>query len=214
MVYSRAGNEQAGEPLAIRGAGIETDSVPTLQEFTMLRLASSAALLGLMFTTAAFADDTVLKVKAGDKFPEVPLAAAQIDKVKKDAKTVTIADLKGKVAVVFFYPKADTPGCTVESCGFRDKAKDFPEHVVLVGASTDDVIAQQKFIEKFKLPMPLLADTDSKLVKELGILNAKNSRAQRITFVVNKDGTIAKIYDKVTPKDHPAEVLEFVKSLK
>ena len=76
------------------------------------------------------------------------------------------------------------------------------------------MIAQQAFIEKFKLPMALLADTDSKLVKELGILNAKHSRAQRITFVVDKEGKIAKIYDKVTPKDHPAEVLEFVKSLK
>lgn len=179
----------------------------------MMRLASAAALFGLCLSTS-LADDTTLKVKAGDKFPEIPLAAAQIGKIKKDAKTVTIADLKGKVAVVFFYPKADTPGCTVESCGFRDKAKDFPEHVVLVGASTDDVLAQQKFIEKFMLPMPLLADTDSKLVKELGILNAKNSRAQRITFVVGKDGKIAKIYDKVTPKDHPAEVLEFVKTLK
>jgi peroxiredoxin Q/BCP len=180
----------------------------------MLRFASTVALFGLVFSTAIAKDDTTLKVKAGDKFPEVPLAAAQIDKLKKDAKTVTIKDLKGKVAVVFFYPKADTPGCTVESCGFRDKAKEFPDNVVLVGASTDDVIAQQAFIDKFKLPMALLADTDSKLVKELGILNAKNSRAQRITFVVDKDGTIAKIYDKVTPKDHPAEVLEFVKTLK
>ena len=137
----------------------------------MLRYASAAALFGLLVSTAT-SDDSKLKVKAGDAFPEVPLAAAQIDKVKKDAKTVTIKDLKGKVAVVFFYPKADTPGCTVESCGFRDKAKEFPENVVLVGASTDDVIAQQAFIDKFKLPMPLLADTDSKLVKELGILNA------------------------------------------
>jgi peroxiredoxin Q/BCP len=180
----------------------------------MIRLASAAAFAGLLLTTAFAKDDTTLKVKAGDKFPVIELKAAQIDKIKADAKTVSIADLKGKVAVVFFYPKADTPGCTVESCGFRDKAKEFPENVVLVGASTDDVIAQQAFIEKFKLPMALLADTDSKLVKELGILNAKNSRAQRITFVVKADGTIAKIYDKVTPKDHPAEVLEFVKTLK
>lgn len=180
----------------------------------MFRFASAAALAGLLLTTAIAKDDTMLKVKAGDKFPVVELKAAQIDKIKKDAKAVSIEDLKGKIAVVFFYPKADTPGCTVESCGFRDKAKDFPEDVVLIGASTDDVLAQQAFIKKFELPMALLADTDSKLVKELGILNAKNSRAQRITFVVKPDGTIAKIYDKVTPKDHPAEVLAFVKSLK
>lgn len=180
----------------------------------MLRIASITALFGLCAVVAQAKDDTMLKVKAGDKFPEIPLSAAQIDKVKKDGKTLSISDLKGKTVVLFFYPKADTPGCTVESCGFRDKAKDFPENVVLVGASTDDVIAQNAFIEKFKLPMPLLADTDAKLVKELGILNAKNSRAQRITFVVDKEGKIAKIYDKVTPKDHPSEVLEYVKTLK
>jgi thioredoxin-dependent peroxiredoxin len=180
----------------------------------MLRFASVAALLGLCVSVASAKDDTMLKVKVGDKFPEVALAAAQIDKVKKDAKTVSIADLKGKVAVVFFYPKADTPGCTVESCGFRDKAKEFPKDVVLVGASIDDVLAQEAFIKKFELPMALLADTDSKLVKELGILNPKNGRAKRVTFVVDKEGKIAKIYETVTPKDHPAEVLEFVKTMK
>lgn len=180
----------------------------------MLRFASLAALCGLCLSTAAAKDDTVLKVKAGDKFPVVPLAAAQIDKLKKDAKTVSISDLEGKIAVVFFYPKADTPGCTVESCGFRDKAADFPKDVVLVGASIDPVLAQQAFIKKFQLPMALLADTESKLVKELGIVNPKNARAQRITFVIGKDGKILKIYDKVTPKGHPEEVLEFVKTLK
>ena len=181
----------------------------------MLRFAS-AALLGLCVTVASAKDDTMLKVKAGDKFPDVPLAAAQIDKVKKDAKTLSIVDLKGKTVVVFFYPKADTPGCTVESCGFRDKAKDFPKDVVLLGASIDDVIAQNAFIEKFKLPMPLLCDTDSKLIKELGVLNPKNSRAQRVTFVIDKEGKIAKIYT-VGGKEidaHPKDVLDFVKTLK
>jgi peroxiredoxin Q/BCP len=180
----------------------------------MLRFAPAAALLGLCVTAASAKDDTMLKVKVGDKFPDVPLAAAQIDKVKKDAKTLSIADLKGKIVVIFFYPKADTPGCTVESCGFRDKAKSFPKDVVLLGASIDDKLAQEAFIKKFELPMPLLCDTDSKLVKDLGILNPKNSRAQRVTFVVDKEGTIVKIYDKVTPKAHPDEVLAFVKTLK
>lgn len=180
----------------------------------MLRLASSAALLGLMFSTAFAKDDTMLKVKAGDKFPDVPLAAAQIEKVKKDAKTVSIADLKGKTVVIFFYPKALTKGCTIESCGFRDIYKEFPENVVVLGASGDDKLLQQKFIDTHMLPYPLLCDTELKLMKELGILSTGGKTAQRITFVVKADGTIAKIYDKVTPKDHPAEVLEFVKSLK
>ncbi len=184
----------------------------------MLRFAALAALAAVacvFASSAAPADDTKLNVKEGDKFPAVPLAAAQIDKVKKDAKTISIADLKGKVVVIFFYPKALTKGCTVESCGFRDIAKEFPENVVLLGASGDDVALQQKFIDANKLPMALLADTDQKLIKELGILGkAGGTTPKRMTFVVDKEGKIAKIYEKVDVNKHPKEVLEFVKSLK
>jgi peroxiredoxin Q/BCP len=184
----------------------------------MLRFAALTAIVTVALVLAGsitLADDTTLKVKEGDKFPAVPLEAAQIDKLKlKDAKTVSIADLKGKVVVVFFYPKALTKGCTVESCGFRDIAKEFPENVVLLGASGDDMKLQQKFIDTNMLPYPLLCDTNQELIKDLGILSPKGPTAQRITFVIDKDGKIAKIYTKVTPADHPKEVLEFVKSLK
>jgi peroxiredoxin Q/BCP len=181
---------------------------------TTVRFTGLAA--ALFLTASAVAqDDTKLKVKVGDKFPDVPLSAAQIDKVKKDAKTVSIADLKGKKAVIFFYPKALTKGCTIESCGFRDIAKEFPDDVVVIGASGDDVALQQKFIETNMLPFALLADTDLKLIKELGILGAANGKTpKRVTFVVDKDGKIAKIYETVTPATHPKEVLEFVKTLK
>lgn len=181
----------------------------------MVRFAALAALACALAPLAPAAAD-VLNVKVGDKFPDVPLAAAQIDKVKKDAKTVSIADLKGKTVVIFFYPAALTKGCTVESCGFRDlmKAENFPKDVVVLGASNDTVAKQQEFIDKEKLPMALLADTDQKLIKELGILSGKGPRAKRVTFVIDKEGKIAKIYDKVTPASHPKEVLEFVKTLK
>lgn len=171
-------------------------------------LAAVAAAVAVGF---AAADDTMLKVKVGDPFPDVAVEATQIEKVKKDAKTVSIKDLKGKVVVVFWYPKALTPGCTVESCGFRDLAKEFPDNVVLLGASADGTKLNGEFTEKHMLPYPLLCDTDMKLIKELGILKGKTS--QRVTFVIDKDGKIAKIYDKVTPKDHPKEVLAFVKEL-
>ena len=153
-------------------------------------------------------------MKEGDKFPDVPLAAAQIDKVKKDAKTISIADFKGKVTVIFFYPRALTKGCTIESCGFRDIIKDFPSDVIVLGASGDDMALQQKFIDTHMLPYPLLCDTDLKLIKELGILGTSGKTPQRVTFVVGKDGKIAKIYNKVDTAKHPKEVLEFVKSLK
>ena len=186
----------------------------------MIRFAVRAAAVAaacVLGASGARADDTMLKVKVGDQFPDVPLAAAQIDKVKKDAKTVSVADLKGKTVVIFFYPKALTGGCTVESCGFRDlmKEKDFPKDVVVLGASGDDMKLQQKFIDTNQLPMPLLCDTDLKLIKELGILSKAGAKTpKRVTFVIDKEGKIAKIYDKVTPKSHPAEVLEYVKTLK
>ncbi len=184
----------------------------------MLRFAARAVAVAIAITIAgatAMADDTTLNVKEGDKFPVVPLAAAQIDKVKKDAKTVSIADLKGKTVVIFFYPKAKTKGCTIESCGFRDIAEKFPENVVVIGASGDDMKLQKEFIDENKLPFPLLCDTDLKLIKELGILGSAGGKTpKRVTFVIDKEGKIVKIYDKVTPTSHPDEVLKFVETLK
>jgi peroxiredoxin Q/BCP len=181
----------------------------------MHRLAA-VALAAVLAAGSAVADDTMLKVKAGDKFPDVSVGAAQIDKLNlKDKKAVSIADLKGKTVVIFFYPKASTKGCTIESCGFRDIAKDFPSDVVVIGASADDEKAQQKFIDDHKLPFALLTDTKQELIKSLGILsNPKGPTPKRVTFVVDKEGKIAKIYEKVSPADHPKEVLDFVKTLK
>src|SRR5690242_10038331 len=119
----------------------------------MLRLASVAALLGLC-VSASLADDSMLKVKVGDKFPDVALPAAQVEKLpgKKPGDKVSVADLKGHTVVVFFYPKALTKGCTIESCGFRDITADFPKDVVILGASADGTALNQKFIDTEKLP--------------------------------------------------------------
>jgi len=175
-------------------------------------------MLRSLFVTAIFAgavaaDDTTLKVKVGDAFPDVKVKATKIEQIKKDAKEVSIADLKGKVVVIFFYPRAMTSGCTVESCGFRDLAKEFPDGTVLLGASTDSVEKNAQFNEKEKLPYPLLCDTESKLVTALGIVSPKGNAAQRITFVVDAEGKIAKIYDKVSVKEHPKAVLADVKAM-
>lgn len=182
----------------------------------MFRIAARVAGLtaAVCLCLSASAQDGGLKVKVGDPFPNVALPAAQVEKLpgKKAGDKVSIADLKGKTVVVFFYPRALTPGCTVESCGFRDIAKDFPTDTVILGASADDVALNQKFIDKEMLPYPLLCDTGMKLINALGISGGK--AAKRVTFVIDKEGKIAKIYDKVTPKAHPAEVLEFVKTAK
>ena len=187
----------------------------------MIRFAAKAACVAVGLALAAgvtLAQDNKIKVKVGDKFPDVALKAAQVDKIdgKKAGDTVSIADLKGKAVIVFFYPRALTGGCTKESCGFRDlvKDKDFPKDVVVLGASNDDEKLQQQFIDKNMLNYPLLCDTDFKLIKELGIANAKTTAAQRVTFVIDKEGKIAKIYEKVDVNKHPKEAVEFAKSLK
>jgi thioredoxin-dependent peroxiredoxin len=185
----------------------------------MLRFVVRTAIVAVVLVVAGsitLADDTMLKVKEGDKFPVVPLEAAQIDKLNlKNAKTVSIDDLKGKVVVIFFYPKALTKGCTIESCGFRDIAKEFPENVVVIGASGDDMALQQKFIDENKLPFPLLCDTKQELIKDLGILRTPSATMpNRVTFVIDKEGKIIKIYPMPNPATHPKEVLAFVKTLK
>lgn len=181
---------------------------------TARRLLAVGLLAGLVAGSAA-ADDSKLKVKVGDKFPSVPLQAAQADKVpgKQAGDLINVADLKGKTVVVFFYPKALTKGCTIESCGFRDLASQFPKDTVLIGASADDEALQTKFIKEHNLPYALLCDTELKLIGELGIRAGTSKVPQRKTFVISKDGTIAKIYDKVAVNTHPQEVLDFVKSI-
>jgi peroxiredoxin Q/BCP len=179
------------------------------------RLGCLTAVVTLFWGIAAVADDTQLKVKVGDPFPNVPLEAVQIEKAGiTGKKTLSIADLKGKTVVIFFYPKALTKGCTVESCGFRDIIGEFPKDVVVLGASADDRQLQQKFIDTHMLPYPLLCDTNLELIKQLGILSSPTGKTpKRVTFVIDKQGKIAKIYDKVNVNSHPKEVLAFVKSL-
>ena len=155
--------------------------------------------------------------KAGDPFPPVALPAVNAEKVpgKKAGDTVSVKDFAGKSVVYFFYPKANTPGCTTESCGFRDIADQFPKDAVLVGVSADGVPAQQKFADDHKLPMVLLADPELKLIDALGVRSRPGAKvSKRVTVVVDKTGTIAKIYGTVKPATHAGEVLKYVEAMK
>jgi thioredoxin-dependent peroxiredoxin len=178
----------------------------------MTRLLSLAA--AVLFAVPAVADDSTLKVKVGDKFPDIAVPATQIDLIKKGAKEVGIADLKGKVVVVAFYPKALTGGCTTECNAFNAALKDFPKDTVILGASADPLDLNQKFTDTHTYGFPLLCDTELKLIKALGIKMAQRDMAQRVTFLVDREGKIAKIYNAVKPAGHAAEVLKDVKELK
>ena len=132
----------------------------------MKKLALMAGLVAVL-ALAARAEDKEGKVEVGKPAPTFDLPATSIAKVlpdAKDKKNLTLKDLKGKNVVLFFYPKAMTKGCTIESCGFRDKVADFAKlDTVIVGISNDTLADQQKFTDKEKLTFPLLADTENRL---------------------------------------------------
>jgi peroxiredoxin Q/BCP len=132
-------------------------------------------------------------------------------------KTVSLSDFAGKPVVLFFYPKADTPGCTIEACGFRDTFKKLQAAgAVVLGISRDMPRDQAKFRAKFNLPYTLLADVDEKVCKEFGVLKEKNMYGikrmgiERTTFVIGPDQTLLHVFPKVTPQGHAEEVLALI----
>ena len=152
-------------------------------------------------------------LKVGDPAPAINLPAS-------NGTYVSLKDFRGKTVVLYFYPKDDTPGCTVEACGFRDAHKIFQkENTVVLGVSPDGVKSHGKFVEKFKLPFLLLADEEKKTCQDYGVWVKKHMYGReyfgvaRSTFVIDKTGKIANIFEKVQPKEHTAEVLEALKNL-
>src|ERR1700689_1173769 len=139
----------------------------------------------------------------------------------EEEKTVHLKFLAGKPVVLFFYPKADTPGCTIEACGFRDQFKKIQSTgAVVLGISRDTPKAQQKFREKYDLPYPLLADVDETVCNQFGVLKEKNMYGktvmgiERTTFVIGPDQTLLHIFPKVKPEGHAEEVLAAIQAHK
>jgi len=136
-------------------------------------------------------------------------------------KTVSLSDFAGKPVILFFYPKADTPGCTIEACGFRDTFKKLlAAGAVVLGISRDTPREQAKFRAKYHLPYTLLADVDEKVCKQFDVLKEKNMYGKKVmgiertTFVIGPDRTLLHIYPKVTPQGHAEEVLKLIEGLK
>jgi peroxiredoxin Q/BCP len=146
-------------------------------------------------------------LKEGDLAPDFTLP-------DQEGNPITLSHLRGRTVVLFFYPRADTPGCTVEACGFRDMAERFRERgVELLGISTDPPKAQAKFAEKYGLPMRLLADTEHKVAELYGVWVEKKRYGrsymgvERQTFVIGPDGRLVKVFERVKPEGHAVEVL-------
>lgn len=141
--------------------------------------------------------------------------APDFDAKDQDGNNVKLSDFRGKRVVLYFYPKDDTPGCTKEACSFRDANDVYAEkNIKVLGVSTDDESSHRKFISKFNLPFTLLADTDKKIVNDYGVYGEKNMYGRkymgvnRKTFLIDEQGKIKKIFNKVDVSEHADEVLK------
>ena len=141
--------------------------------------------------------------KAGDP---APLIQGQ----DQDGKTWKLAEVVGKqVVLLYFYPKDDTPGCTKEACGFRDRMADLKkDKVEVIGVSFDSSASHQKFIAKYNLNFPLLADTDGKIADAYGVKMTDRDMARRVSFLIGLDGKIVHVTDSPSADTHLSEMKE------
>jgi peroxiredoxin Q/BCP len=159
------------------------------------------------------------EVKELQPAPDFTLPAVGSDVVVKNGQ-VQLSTLRNHVVVLYFYPKDDTPGCTAEACSFRDANREMQKRgVVVLGVSADSVESHQKFADKYGLPYPLLADTDTTVSQLYGVWKEKNYAGKtymginRETFLIDKDGIVRKVWPKVKAVEHAQEVLEAIESL-
>jgi peroxiredoxin Q/BCP len=147
-------------------------------------------------------------VKEGDAAPEFEARDAE-------GNTVRLSDLRGQKVALYFYPKDDTPGCTKEACSLRDGHAELSRRgIKVIGVSTDDEKSHRKFAEKYSLPFTLLADTDHKVADAYGVYGEKKFMGRtydgvhRKTFLIDEEGRVRKVFDKVNVEEHADEVLK------
>jgi thioredoxin-dependent peroxiredoxin len=172
---------------------------------------ANAEIADAVFNTDFPGNEMLMNINVNDKAPEFTLQ-------DENGKEISLKGLRGKVVVLYFYPRADTPGCTIEACEFRDTYRQMQKTgAVLLGISPDTPKAQKKFRDKFKLPFSLLADTDKKVADAFGVLQEKNMYGKKVmgivrtTFVIGPDGKIEHIFPKVKAEGHAGEVLAYLK---
>lgn len=152
-----------------------------------------------------------MPLQPGDKAPDFRLSAV----TRGGDTTIGLSDFRGRSLVLYFYPKDDTPGCTKEACDFRDLSAEFEaKGAAIVGVSPDPAKKHGKFIEKFALPFPLLADTEKAACEAYGVwveksmYGRKYMGVERTTFLIDGDGIIRQVWPKVKVTGHAAEILE------
>jgi peroxiredoxin Q/BCP len=153
-------------------------------------------------------------------FPKVGNLAPAFKCLNQDGNTVSLSDYKGKNIVLYFYPKAMTPGCTTQACGLRDYKKELTKlNTIVLGVSIDEPARLVKFIEKEKLNFELLSDPDHSICEKYGVWNLKKFMGRefmgivRTTFIIGEDGKLKVIMDDVKTKTHHDDVIKLIKSL-
>ena len=162
---------------------------------------------------------STMSVQEQQAAPDFTLPAVGSDDVVKNGQ-VQLSALRNHVVVLYFYPRDDTPGCTAEACSFRDANREMQKRgVVVLGVSADSLESHQKFADKYGLPYPLLADTDTTVSQLYGVWKEKETAGKkymginRETFLIDKDGIVRKVWPKVQAAEHAQEVLDTVESL-
>jgi peroxiredoxin Q/BCP len=156
-------------------------------------------------------------LKVGDKAPA--FKATAIGGEYGAGREVQLADFADEPVILYFYPKDDTPGCTVQACGLRDAWSDFSGRAHIFGVSIDSAASHQKFIDKFKLPFPLLSDPEKEIVNAYGVwveksmYGKKYMGAERSTFVIDGKGRLAAVFRKVKPEAHAAMIEQALKDI-
>lgn len=149
-----------------------------------------------------------MKPQPGQKAPD--FTATVVGEGYADGAAVTLSKLLGKKVVLVFYPKDDTPGCTTQACEIRDSWADLKDRALIFGVSIDEAKKHQKFIGKYSLPYPLIADPDQKIVNAYGVWVEKSMYGktylgtERTTFIIGENGKIDQVLEKVSPKEHLA----------
>ncbi len=150
-------------------------------------------------------------IQVGDQAPE--FSALAVGGKYGGGKDVSLGDFKGRMLVLYFYPKDDTPGCTAQACGLRDAWREFETAAEVFGVSADSAVSHAKFIEKFSLPFPLLSDGSKKMVEAYGVWVEKSMYGkkymgiERTTFVIDGEQKVAAIFRKVKPEEHAGQLL-------
>lgn len=149
-------------------------------------------------------------LEAGIKAPEFSL-------YDKDQKLISLSDFKGKKVVLYFYPKDNTPGCTKQACAFKDNYNNFKDmNVEVIGISKDSTNSHIKFIDKYELPFILLSDPDKEVIMAYDVLKEKKLYGKtslgvvRTTYIINEEGMIEKVFEKVKPDTNAQEILDYL----